>query len=46
MKCFQAGPFASKYNAEALMHIELALVALNSRVEDRIARDVLGKNEK
>lgn len=46
MKCFQAGPYASEYNAEALMHIELALVALNKRVEDRIERGVLGTNEK
>ena len=46
MKSFQKGPFASEYNARALMHIELALEALNARVEDRINRGVLGKNEK
>ena len=46
MKAFQNGPFASEYNAEALMHIEEALKALNRRVEDRISRNVLGKNIK
>ena len=46
MKAFQTGPFASKYNEKALEHIELALMYLNRRVEDRIERNVLGKNEK
>lgn len=46
MTSFQNGPFASEYNAEALMHIEEALKALNRRVEDRISRNVLGKNIK
>lgn len=46
MKAFQAGPFASEYNEKALEHIELALMYLNRRVEDRIERNVLGKNEK
>lgn len=46
MKCFQAGPFASEYNAKALEHIELALMYLNRRVEDRIERNVLGTNNK
>lgn len=46
MKSFQAGPFASEYNAKALEGIEIALNALNQRVEDRIERNVLGKNEK
>lgn len=46
MKCFQAGPYASEYNAKALEHIELALMYLNRRVEDRIERNVLGTNEK
>ena len=43
---FQNGNFASEYNAKALEHIELALMYLNRRVEDRIERNVLGKNEK
>lgn len=43
---FQAGPFSSEYNAEALRGVLIALEALNRRVEDRIARNVLGKNEK
>lgn len=46
LKSFQAGPFASEYNAQALLHVEEALMWLNRRVEDRIERNVLGKNEK
>lgn len=46
MQSFQAGAFSSEYNAKALEHIELALMYLNRRVEDRIERDVLGKNIK
>lgn len=44
--CFQNGPFSSRENACALTHIEEALMWLNRRVEDRIERNVLGKNEK
>jgi hypothetical protein len=43
---FQNGPYATEYNQEALEHIEAALHALNRRVEDRIARGVLGTSEK
>lgn len=46
LKSFQAGPFACDYNAEALEHVEAALKAMNRRVEDRIARNVLGTNQK
>ena len=46
LKAFQAGPFSSEYNEQALMHIEQALNWMNKRIEDRIARNVLGKNEK
>lgn len=46
MQKFQEGPYASEYNSAVLMHVEAALDALNARVEDRIARNVLGKNEK
>ena len=46
LEAFQAGPYASRYNEMALFHITMALEALNQRVEDRIARDVLGKEEK
>lgn len=45
-KAFQAGPFASKYNEKALEHIEMALMYMNRRVEDRIERNVLGRNKK
>lgn len=46
LKCFQSGQFATRENACALTHIEEALMWLNKRVEDRIERNVLGKNEK
>lgn len=46
LNAFQEGPFASEYNAQALVHIEQALVWMNKRVEDRIARNVLGKETK
>jgi len=46
LKAFQGGAFSSEYNANALYHIEQALIWMNKRVEDRIARNVLGKNEK
>lgn len=46
MSSFQSGAFASEYNAKALNYIELALFWLNRRVEDRIEREVLGKNIK
>lgn len=46
LKAFQAGPFATRENACALTHIEEALMWMNRRVEDRIERNVLGRNEK
>lgn len=46
LQCFQVGPFASRENACALTHIEEALMWMNRRVEDRIERNVLGRNEK
>lgn len=46
IQAFQSGPFSSKENAHALTHIEEALMWLNRRVEDRIERNVLGKNLK
>ena len=46
LQCFQAGEFSSDYNAEALKHVELALMWMNRRVEDRIERNVLGTNDK
>lgn len=42
LKAFQSGPFACRENACALTHIEEALMWMNRRVEDRIARNVLG----
>lgn len=46
LQCFQSGPYSSRENACALTHIEEALMWLNRRVEDRIERNVLGRNEK
>ena len=46
LKGFQSGGFANIYNEKALGHIEIALLYLNKRVEDRIKRQVLGKYEK
>ena len=46
LQCFQQGEFYSEYNAEALEHVELALMYMNRRVEDRIERNVLGTNNK
>jgi len=46
LKLFQAGPFASEYNAKALEHLEIALMYMNRRVEDRIERNVLGTYNK
>ena len=42
LQCFQAGEFASEYNAKALAHLEECLMWMNRRVEDRIERNVLG----
>lgn len=46
LQCFQKGAFASEYNAKALEHIEIALMYMNRRVEDRIERNVLGTYNK
>ena len=46
LKCFQAGDYACRENACALTHIEEALMWMNTRVEDRAERGVLGTNEK
>ncbi len=46
LECFQEGQFPSVYNEKALHHITEALIWMNKRVEDRIARNVLGTNNK
>lgn len=43
---FQSGEFATDDNAEALKHIEIALMYLNKRAMDRYERNVLGTYEK
>ena len=46
LTAFQAGPYACEENDKALQHITEALLWMNKRVEDRIERNILGKNEK
>ena len=42
LQCFQRGPFACRENAIALTHIETAMMWLQQRTRDRIARQVEG----
>jgi len=42
LRGFQTGEYATRENAIALTHIEEALLWMNKRVEDRVARGVLG----
>lgn len=46
LKGFQSGDFACDENANALRHIEEALLWMNKRFEDRADRGVLGTNNK
>lgn len=46
LSCFQAGPFACEENAAALEGVKAARDALSLRVARRIAKGVLGVNEK
>lgn len=46
LKAFCEGSMPSWETEQALHHVEAALLALNKRVEDRIARKVLGTMEK
>lgn len=46
LQCFQQGDFATRENAQALIHIEEALMWMNKRVEDRAERSVLGTYNK
>jgi len=46
LEAFQEGPFACEENAEALLSIVGARKALGRRVAARIAKGVLGANEK
>jgi hypothetical protein len=46
LRSFQAGPFACRDNAIALTHLETALIWLQKRTRDRIARGVEGKTER
>ncbi len=42
LRCFQNGPFASRFNALAIDSLEVALNWMHARVRDRAARGVLG----
>jgi hypothetical protein len=42
LEAFQAGPFSSEDNAQALAHCHLALEALQTRTRKRLARGVEG----
>lgn len=46
LECFQAGPYASADNAEALTNCRSALTALQRRTRERLARGVEGTNQK
>ena len=46
LRGFQAGPFASPDNAEALNAIEVGLECLQRRTKERLARGVEGTNQK
>jgi hypothetical protein len=45
LRGFAKGPYASRDNAIALTHVEDALMRLQNRTRDRIARGVEGKNQ-
>lgn len=45
LESFQAGPFASDYNAKALEHVKAAQESLLQRTRDRMARGVEGQNK-
>lgn len=43
LECFQAGPFPTFANAQALEHAKLAMEYLHDRTRDRVKRNVEGK---
>lgn len=45
LTAFQAGPFANRYNAEALEHVRCALSYLKARTADRLAQGIEGTHE-
>jgi len=46
LRCFQAGPYACRENAIALTKLEEAMMWLQKRTRDRLARGVEGTNAK
>lgn len=45
LRCFQSGQFACTSNAVALLHCESALLELQKRTRERIARNVEGTHQ-
>lgn len=45
LTCFANGDMPTPETKEALKHVEIALMYLNKRIEDRLERDVLGTYE-
>lgn len=46
LRSFQSGPFSCRDNAVALTHLEEALMWLQKRTRERLARGVEGTNQK
>lgn len=46
LTCFQEGPFASSFNAEARYHLLAAQDRLQARTRERMARNVEGTHQK
>lgn len=46
LESFQAGPFATPDNAEALTHVHMAIEILHRRTKERMARGVEGTLQK
>jgi len=44
LRCFQAGPFSSPFNEQALAMILMALETLHDRTAERQARGVEGRH--
>lgn len=46
LECFEAGPYASEFNARALGYLQAAQESLQARTKERMARGVEGTHEK
>lgn len=45
MESFQSGPYATRENALVITHLEMALMYMNKRAEDRFEANKLGTNK-